>query len=47
MTIPRCADPDCRTRKSAIWHEIDRALFCDKCYKNVNTIYLPNSPKED
>ena len=38
---PRCAYPDCRSKNSKIWYEIDRALFCERCYKrdnlNINT----------
>lgn len=33
--IMRCADADCRSTKSKIWYEHDRAMFCEECNREM------------
>lgn len=33
--IMRCAYADCRSTKSKIWYEHDRAMFCEKCHEEI------------
>ena len=43
--IMRCAYAECRSTKSKIWYEEDRAMFCEKCYKESQRLKKESKKK--